>query len=190
MIVAAVAMVVAAAVSAYGAVQSGQAQKSALDRQAAIDQQNATIASQDRQTNIAAAQLAEQDKARSDSQRLAAIRASYGTSGLELAGSPLDVLTDTSNSMALDERRVAYQGEVTGRQDAIKILGLQNDAAAATAAGSYAQSASYLTAGSDLLKGVSSAGGAAFGGDGGGDGGDGGASLGSAAGILYNARSS
>lgn len=173
-------MVASAAASAYGAIQAGNAQKAAADRQAQIDRQNADLASQDRINAIKTAQLKQEDLNRSNRVQLAAIRNAYGNSGIDLAGSPLDVLADTSTSMALDSARVGYEGEVQGRSKAIQILGLQNDANTAEAAGRQAQTAGYITAGTDLLSGAAKA--ASFGASGGGGGGGGGGPSGNGSG--------
>lgn len=144
----------AGAASAFGAVQAGNAQKAAASRQAQIDQQNADVAAQDRITNIKTAQLNQADKARSDQKQTASLLAAYGSSGLELAGSPLDVIASTTQDMALDERRIGFQGDVQGRNDALKIIGYDNAADTATAAGQQAQTAGYIGAGADLLGGA------------------------------------
>lgn len=120
--------VVGGFVSASGAQQAAQAQANAAMRDAAIAERNKKIVDQDRQQAVRTAQIAAEDKRRENRRNLAAIRAAYGSSGFELTGSPLDVLADTSIEMALDERRVEYEGYVRNREGALEMLYLQEDA--------------------------------------------------------------
>lgn len=120
--------VVGGFVSAAGAQQQASAQAAAANRDAAIADRNAKIVDQDRQQAIRTAQIAAEDKRRENRRNFAAIRAAYGSSGFELTGSPLDVLSDTSIEMALDERRVEYEGTVRNREGALQMLYLNEDA--------------------------------------------------------------
>lgn len=151
------ASLAAAAVGGYGAYTSGQAAAASAKANAQLADANAKIAAQDRLNDIETARIASEDKRRENRRIFAANRAALGSSGLELAGSPLDVLTDTSMEMALDERRVEYEGQVRGREGAIKILGLGNEAALSRASASASKTAGMLGAGSSLLSGIGSA---------------------------------
>lgn len=153
-----VASGVGAAVSAAGAIQQGNAQAAAAAHQVQVDNVNETIANQDRAQAIQTADIAQSDKTRQDSQRLAALRADIGSSGLELAGSPLDALTASSNNMALDERRVGYQGELNARSEDITAQNDSNASASAQMTEDSANSSKYLSAGASLLSGAGKAG--------------------------------
>lgn len=140
-----------------GAITSGNAQRAAANRQAAIDERNKILANQDRIQAINTARIDAEDKRRENRRQLASIRASFGSSGLEVAGTPLDVLADTSIEMALDERRIEYEGQVKGREGALKILGLQESADTSRAAGSSAHKAGVISGFSSLLSSGSDA---------------------------------
>lgn len=145
------ATVIGGAVSAMGAIQAGKAQEAAANRDAAISERNKVIANQDRIQSVRTAELAAEDKRRENRRQFAAMRAAYGSSGFDLAGSPLDVLADTATDMALDERRVSYEGTVRNREGALSMLYLQENADASRMAGKNARKASYFTAASSLL---------------------------------------
>lgn len=154
--IAVVLSAVGAATSAMGAIQQGNAQKAAADRQAQIDERNKILADQDRIRDVQTAQIAAEDKRRENRRQYAALRAAYGSSGIEMAGSPLDVLTDVSTEMALDERRIEDEGLVKNREGALRMLGLQESADSSRAAGRNAKRAGYISAGSTLLSSAGS----------------------------------
>lgn len=122
------AALIGTAVSVYGSIQQSNAMSAAAAENAAIADRNAKIADQDRILAARTAQIAAEDKRRENRRILAGIRAAYGSSGFELAGSPLDVLADTSIEMALDERRIEYEGQVRNREGALQMLYLQDEA--------------------------------------------------------------
>lgn len=151
------ATVVSGAISAMGAIQAGNAQAAAAERDAQISERNKVIADQDRIQAVRTAQIAAEDKRRENRRQYAAIRAAYGTSGFELAGSALDVLADTSEEMTLDERRIEYEGTVRNREGALQMLYLQEDADTSRVAGANYKRAGYTSAASGLLSSVGSA---------------------------------
>lgn len=142
---------VSGAVSAIGAIQAGNAANDAAQRDADIAERNKKIADQDRRQAIRTAEIAAEDRRRENRRQLASIRAAYGSSGFELAGSPLDVLADTSQEMALDERRTEYEGYVRSREGALQMLYLQESADESRAAGKNAKRAGYISAAGSLL---------------------------------------
>lgn len=148
---------VSGAISAAGAMQAADAQAQAYERQADIAERNKRVADQDRLQAVRTAQLAAEDKRRANRRQMAAIRAAYGSSGFELAGSPLDVLADTSVEMALDERRVEYEGTVRNREGALQMLYLQEDADTDRASASNTRTAGRYRAGATLLGSIGSA---------------------------------
>jgi len=148
---------VSGVMSAAGAMQQASAEAQAYKTQAQIAERNRVIADQDRIQAVRTAQIAEEDKARENRRNLASMRAAYGSTGLELAGSPLDVLSDTSVEMALDQQRTGYDQYIQNREGAIKMLGLTEDAAQARAAAKNAMTAGRMKAVSSLLSSAGSA---------------------------------
>jgi hypothetical protein len=140
-----------------GALRAGDAAQDSAEYNASILERNRVLAEQDRTRNINTARIDSEDKSRENRRRLATIRAGYGSSGLELAGSPLDVLSDTAIEMSLDERRIEFEGQVKGREGYLKAMGLQEQANLERRSGKDAKSASYLNAGSSLISGVTGA---------------------------------
>lgn len=136
-----------------GAIQQASAESAAAKRQAQIDERNRVLADQDRQLAIRTAQIAAEDKTRENRRRLADLRANLGASGLEMAGSPLDLLEDTSIEMALDTRRTEFEGYVRGREGAIEMQNYADSAAANRARAKSAKTAGYMSAGAALLTG-------------------------------------
>lgn len=129
--IAAAALTVAGgAISAGGAMQQAQAQKNASRYEQQVALRDAKIARDEA--------AAEQEDKRSENRRqLSAIRAAYASNGLEMSGSPLDVLADTAIEQELDVARIGYRGEM-------KALGKRDQAAQAQAAGSNAMKAGIV----------------------------------------------
>lgn len=148
---------VSAGIQAMGAISQGNAARASANRQAEDLRRSATVVQQNTDNAVATANIAAADKARENRRILAANRAAFGSSGVDLSGTPLDVLSDTSMEMALDERRVAYEGQVQARQGALQILGLQEQADTSIAAGKNARNAAVISAGSSLLGGGANA---------------------------------
>jgi hypothetical protein len=131
-------MAASAVISAVGAMQQGQAAKSAADYNATINAQNADVARQN------ASDQAHQQE-RDTFLRLGAIRAAQGHSGGDSGqGSVLDVLGDVAAQSELDKQYTLYQGEQQAR-------GYTNTAQLDTFSGQNAETTGYLKAGSELL---------------------------------------
>jgi len=153
-----IALTVVSAFSSASAAQEGQNVRAATAaRDAQIADRNKRIADQDRQIAARTAELAAEDKRRENRRTFAAIRAAYGTSGFELSGSPLDVLADTSLEMALDERRVEYEGQLRNREGALQMLYLDEDAQSSRTAASNYKRAGQRAYGTTLLSGLTKA---------------------------------
>ena len=137
-------MAVSAVVSAVGAVRTAQAQQNTLNYQAEVARQNALGAAQ--QGNAAAALQGRQNE-----QRLGAMRAAYGASGVTSdSGSAVDVLTSSASNMTLDNLTTQYNYKLKG-------LGYQDQAQLDQSGASNAMAAGYMNGTSDLLRGGSSA---------------------------------
>lgn len=115
--------------SVVGTIQSANATAAASEYNAKIADRDAYVADQNRQLAVQQAEIDAADKRRENRRVLSSIRATYGASGLELAGSPLDVLEDTAVEQELDAQRVSYEGRIRGREGALQMLGLQESAA-------------------------------------------------------------
>ena len=149
--------IVSSFASANAAKQQQDVMAQSADRDAQIADRNKRIADQDRIIAVRTAELAAEDKRRENRRTFASIRAAYGSSGFELSGSPLDVLADTSVDMALDERRVEYEGQVRNREGALQMLYLGEDADSSRAASRNYKAAGKSAYGTTLLSGVTKA---------------------------------
>lgn len=109
------------ALKAVGAIQSARAEEAAFEYNAAVDARNRQIADQDRRYNVQLAMVEADDKRRENARTLSSIRAAYGSSGLDISGSPLDVLEDTALELNLDVGRIEQEGRVRNREGGIKI---------------------------------------------------------------------
>lgn len=128
----------AAAVSAVGSIQQGNAQAKAYKYNAQIEEQNAVQA-----RDAASAQAGQVD--RDNKRKIAEAMAAYGASGVDVnQGSPLDVLSDLATEGELSKRIVLYQGELTARGD-------QQQAGLDRMNASSAQTAGYINAGATVL---------------------------------------
>lgn len=133
-------MVAGSVMSAIGAIQQGQAAKSAGEYNATIAMQNSQIARQNAQDKAAQSD-------RETYLRLGSIRANQGASGgASGEGSVLDVIGDVAAQSELEKQQIIYQGELQAR-------GFQNDAELESFSGKTKQNASYWKAGSELLSG-------------------------------------
>jgi len=115
--------------SAFGVYQSAQANAAAADYNARVADRDRTVADQNRKAVLDQSRIDAEDKRRENRRVMASIRASYGASGVELAGSPLDVLTDTALEQETDTQRIEYEGRIRGREGALQMLGLSESAA-------------------------------------------------------------
>lgn len=154
---AAAASAVSGVIGALGAIQAANAQAAAAEYNAKVSERNAIIADQNRQQALQSTEIAVTDKRRENRRVLAAMRAAYGTSGLEMAGSPLDVLEDTALEQELDTQRVSYEGRLRAREGAIQMLGLREDATLSRMEGKAAKTAGYIGAAGQLVGGVGTA---------------------------------
>jgi hypothetical protein len=111
-------------VGAVGAYTGAQANAASSEYNARVADRDRIVADQNRKAILDQTRIDVQDKRRENKRVMASIRASYGASGVELAGSPLDVLTDTANEQETDTQRVDYEGRIRGREGALQMLGL------------------------------------------------------------------
>ncbi len=106
--IAAVVGGIGTAVSAVGQYSAMQAQAAQAKYKADLDRRNAAIVRNETQAAV-------EDKQRENQRVLGAVRAAYGNSGFDMAGSPLDVLQDQAAELALDTERIKYKGDIQAR---------------------------------------------------------------------------
>lgn len=127
-ILGAIASVAAGVVGYMGAKQAAEANAQAAEYNAKIAERNAIIADQNRVTAVRQSDIDAEDHRRETRRIMASIRTAYGASGIEIAGSPLDVLEDTALERELDTERIRFEGKVRSREGAIQMLGLEEEA--------------------------------------------------------------
>lgn len=141
----------AAALSIVGGVISAIGAISAANAQARAAEYNAQVAERNRIAILAQADNEAIDKTRENERRLAVVRAAYGKAGIDLAGSPLDVIQDTAIEQQLDVSRIRYEGE-------LKAIGQQDQATLYRMEASNARTAGSISAVGALFGGFSNAG--------------------------------
>lgn len=140
-IMAAVSTIAGTALSAYGAIQQGQAAKSAGRYNEIVQKQQA-----DQAMNIAG-QKASNESVKTR-QRVAAARAGAIQNGFETDGSVGDILRTVETQGALEGLTAMWEGGVRAQ-------GLRSSAELSRASGDNAETAGYIGAGSSLLSGFS-----------------------------------
>lgn len=134
------ASLVSGAVSAFGAMQQGEATARAAEYNAQVNDRNAALSRQQSNAEM-------EDTAREHRRQMGAIRAAYGAAGIGLAGSPLDVIEDTALEQQTDIRRIGYSGE-------LKAIGYEEKAALNRAEASNARTAGAISAVSAGVGGI------------------------------------
>ena len=137
-------MLLAAGSQAVGSIQQGRAERKQADFQARVARQQAASEKQ-----ISADQ--ERDYRKSQSARLAEIRASMGASGTDTStGTPLMSLADFEGETELNALRIRRGGEIRSRR-------LEEQAGFLRSAGRSAQRTGFVRGGSSLLTGLATA---------------------------------
>lgn len=137
------ALIGTAVFSAAGAISSSNAQAKAQKQKAAVNEANAAQAKQVAAYN---AQL----KERETSRLIASQRARFGKSGVQFAGTPLDVVAEQAYQGDIDRQMTVYQGDLNAWRYTTEASFLEESA-------DYTQSAGYTTAFGQLLGGATSA---------------------------------
>ena len=139
---------------ARGAIEQGKAQAKAAEVSAQMAERDAEVVDQNRKLALVQADIDATDKRRQNRRTMGAIRAKYGASGVSMAGSPLDVLEDTATEQELDTERVRYEGRIRGREGALQMLGLQDQAKLDRMQGRAAYKAGYYNANAAVFSAV------------------------------------
>lgn len=149
------ATVIGTAVSAYGAVQQGNAQSAARNYQAAVDRNNAQVAEWNAERAKDISDTKVQAQMRAGTLRLSAQRAALGAAGVELdSGSALDVQGSTAGQTALDAQQTDYQGQLTQYGYRTQGANFQAQAGLDTMAAQNASTSGFEAAGGTLLSGA------------------------------------
>lgn len=151
------AAVASAAMSAYGAVKQGEAQKQMYDAQAQADQYNATVAKNNAQVANDQANQKEQLQRRQFNEVQGKAFAGVAQSGTGFGGSNADVLRQNAVNGELDALNIRYQGQLQSN-GLMAQSGLDTyNAGQAVNNGNNALSAGYVSAGANLISGASNA---------------------------------
>lgn len=133
----------AATMKAIGSIRQGNAQSAAQEYNAQIADYNAGIVTQQSQENARRQRVA-------NTKALGNIRASVGASGIEMDGSPLDVIEESARTAELDALSIEQQG-------ATQAWGYQNSASLSRMNARNARKGGYWGAASALLGGAADA---------------------------------
>lgn len=149
-----IAMVASTAMAAVGAISAGNAAAAQGQAQANAANYNATMAEQNASTAQAAASANEDAARRKSAHQMGQLRAGLAENGIGLdSGTATDLTEESAMNAELDALNIRYQGAQQARDyKAQAALGVQS-AASSLAAGKAAQTAGYLTAGSQALSG-------------------------------------
>jgi hypothetical protein len=135
--------IVGAVVGAVGQFMSMQAAANAAEYNAKVAERNAAAVRA--QTGADA-----DDKRRSNRRVISSMRAAYGANGFEMAGSPLDVMSDTVQEQEYDVAKLKYAGE-------LKAIGYTQQADLYSMEADNARAAAPIGLASGILSGVGNA---------------------------------
>lgn len=141
-----IALIVALAgtgVAVAGTIQSGRAQAKMAEYNAQVAKREAQVAEQN-------AAYEEAMHRKEGARLMATQRARYAKSGVTSSGSPLLVMEDTAAEIERDALAIRYGGNVAAAN-------ARSSATLSRLTGSQAKTASYYSAGSSLLTGISKA---------------------------------
>ena len=130
------------AIGALGAIQQGNANAAAADYNKEVAKRNKEAVADQLYVDIA-------DKRLENRRQMASLRAAYGSSGLQLDGSPMEVLEDTATENAYDIAKMRYGArmKIKGYSEQATLFGMEKKAA---------KTAGYIGAASAMIGGVSS----------------------------------
>jgi type II secretory pathway pseudopilin PulG len=126
-----------AAASAVGSIKAG-------NEQAAVDKYNAGMQQQQANESLAAGNTQAAIGQQQTTEKMGQAAAAYGAAGVDMSGSPLEVMSSLAAKGELNRRLTLYQGQ-TGAAKATNQAGLD------LASGGMAQQAGVMQAGTTLL---------------------------------------
>lgn len=146
---------VGTAVSVAGAMQQADQAKKSAEYNAALARRNAEINDQNAAMARRQATLDSEAQRRESARQLGAMRAGYATSGLQMEGSPLDVMAASVQQSELDTMNTIYKGEMRALSFENESTGLGLSAQLDSSRASAASRQGMYSAGSSLLSGAS-----------------------------------
>lgn len=138
-------LVVGTLATAVGQIQSLNAQADAAEFNAAVAERDAVVAQQNRELALQTSRVEQDDLRREQARDRAAVRAAFGASGVDLAGTPLDVLEDLSIGQELDVQRVGTEGQLRARELDFRSASLRENAQLSRAQARSARGSRALT---------------------------------------------
>lgn len=158
-LIASVAGIAGAGVSAYGAIQSGNATKSAANYQAAVAKNNQVVAEQNAEGAIDAGEAKSQATALKGRAVGGQIKANQAGAGINVnEGSAVDVQEAQGEQSQLDVETVLHNADLSAYGYRVQGQNYGAEAVLDKATGTNAQEAGYLKAGGGLLSSASSLG--------------------------------
>lgn len=157
-VLAAVASVASGVIGAVGAIQSANAAKASANYNAQVQENNAKVAERNRIMSLDQSESEATAKNREVRRTLSTIRANYGKSGMDMAGSALDVLEDSALEGAQDVQMIRYQGDLRAQGYSDEAISQRNGATLSRMNAKSQSSAGIIGAASSLIGGVSRAG--------------------------------
>lgn len=128
--------------SILGPIAGAAADRRAHSFTAQIAERNAVIARQQTQADTTM-------QSRRSKKAIGSMRAAYAASGVNLEGSPLDILEDSVAQAELERQNIGYNGE-------LRAQGYEVDASMSRARASNAMTTGFMKAASGILTGASS----------------------------------
>ena len=145
------AAVVGAGISSYGAYREGMDAKEATEYNANVSRQEAQLAEQQAGMFEASGALDARRQREATARLVSKQKALYGASGVELSGSPLDVMINTSAEGELDAQIMEYNAKIKARNARMTAYGLRSQADYELQTGERYAQAGMIRAGSTLL---------------------------------------
>ena len=140
----------AMAAGLIGVVVSGVGTFMQMQAQAAAAEYNEKVAERNRRAVIGQTDAQLDDKRLSNKRVRSAMRAAFASNGFELAGSPMDVMSDTIFEQEYDVAKLKLQGQMKaeGYREQATLHGMEADAA---------RTAGFIGLATGLLSGVGNA---------------------------------
>lgn len=129
--------IVSGLVSAVGSIAQASAQ-------AASAKYNAKVAERNKRAVTAQTINEVEDQRLRNRRTMGSIRAAYGANGFEMAGSPLDVISDTAVEQELDVAKIKYQGAMKAEGYSEQATLFKMEAKADTTAGFFGAASGLL----------------------------------------------
>ena len=138
--------------SFFGALASGKAAQQAANYNAALSDRDAKIKEQEAKAGYAVYTKFDLPRFNDNADKLTGqIKTSYATSGVELSGTPLEVLFENELNLERDRDMLQYNAEVARDQKYNEAINTRAEANIERFRGNVARKVSYYQAGQSLL---------------------------------------